>query len=110
MKNLLTFQENRTVENEYQKKKDRQGYGNLCRLISGGRQRSAKGSSVVSFDEVRDAVDQDWKDDRRQQFNEDYYESLRSRYEIVVEPESLGSETDVDRDAATPAPDDGADP
>ncbi|MGH2571590.1 MAG: PHP domain-containing protein, partial [bacterium] len=31
---------------------DRGGYGNLCRLISAGRQRSPKGSSLVSVDEV----------------------------------------------------------
>ncbi|MFT3921607.1 MAG: error-prone DNA polymerase [Myxococcales bacterium] len=38
--------------------KDRAGYGNLCALISKGRQRSEKGRSLVTLDEVREAAGQ----------------------------------------------------
>ncbi len=37
------------------------------------------------FAEVRDRVAQDWKDDRRETLNEQFYASLRDRYTIVIE-------------------------
>lgn len=37
------------------------------------------------FAEVRERVAQDWEDDKRQELNEQYYESLLARYKIVVE-------------------------
>lgn len=37
------------------------------------------------FAEVRERVAQDWKDDRRETLNEQFYASLRDRYTIVIE-------------------------
>lgn len=37
------------------------------------------------FAEVRERVAQDWEDDKRQELNKQYYESLLARYKIVVE-------------------------
>ncbi len=44
-------------------------------------------SSVVSpeFAAVRDRVQVDWEDDRREQFNAEYYAAMRARYEVVIE-------------------------
>jgi len=44
-------------------------------------------SDVVpaEFGAVRERVAQDWEDERRATFNEEYYAALRARYEIVVE-------------------------
>jgi hypothetical protein len=39
------------------------------------------------FAEVRDRVAQDWEDDKRQELNEQYYASLRARYDVVIEDE-----------------------
>ena len=44
------------------------------------------------FAAVRDRVRQDWEDERRRVFNEEYYARLRDRYEIVIE--ELGPEAD----------------
>jgi len=46
-------------------------------------------SPVVSpeFAAARDRVQQDWEDDRRRQFDEEYYRALRDRYEVVIEDE-----------------------
>jgi hypothetical protein len=51
-------------------------------------------SPVVSpeFAAVRDRVQQDWEDDRRQQFDEEYYAALRARYEVVIEDEDPGKD------------------
>jgi len=32
-------------------------------------------------------VAQDWEDDKRQELNEQYYASLRARYDVVIEDE-----------------------
>jgi hypothetical protein len=45
--------------------------------------RSEPPASV--FAEVRDRVAQDWEDDKRQELNEQYYASLRARYDVVIE-------------------------
>ena len=44
------------------------------------------------FAAVRDRVRQDWEDERRRVFNEEYYARLRARYEIVIEEQ--GPEAD----------------
>lgn len=44
-------------------------------------------SEVVpaEFAAVRERVQQDWEDERRRAFNEEFYARLRARYEVVVE-------------------------
>ena len=44
------------------------------------------------FGAVRDRVQQDWEDDRREEFNEEYYAALRARYEVVIEDEDPGND------------------
>jgi hypothetical protein len=40
---------------------------------------------MPEFADVRDRVVQDWEDARREEVNEEYYEALLARYEIVIE-------------------------
>ncbi len=44
------------------------------------------------FAAVRDRVQRDWEDDRREEFNEEYYASLRARHEVVIEEEDPGDD------------------
>ena len=44
------------------------------------------------FTAVRDRVQQDWEDQRRETMNEQFYASLRDRYSIVIEDFSPESE------------------
>jgi hypothetical protein len=37
------------------------------------------------FEEVRDVVLQNWQVDQQEQFNEAFFESLKSRYDIVID-------------------------
>ena len=39
------------------------------------------------FESVRERVQQDWETERRARFDEEYYEALLDRYEIVIEDE-----------------------
>jgi len=39
-----------------------------------------------AFADVQQAVFEDWQAEQQAQFNEDFFQSLKSRYEIVVEP------------------------
>ncbi len=57
-------------------------------------------AELPEFAAVRDRVQQDWEDDRRERFNEEYYAALRARYEVVVEDE------EADDDYAAVAGDD----
>jgi hypothetical protein len=47
-------------------------------------------AEVPEFAAVRDRVEQDWRDERRAKFNDDFYAQLRARYEVVVEEEPAG--------------------
>ena len=47
---------------------------------------------LQEFAAVRDRVQQDWEDARRQQFDEEYYAALRARYEVVIEDEDPGKD------------------
>jgi len=49
-------------------------------------------AELPPFDSVRERVAQDWEDERRLRFNEDYVARLRERYEIVIEDEVLGED------------------
>ena len=51
------------------------------------------------FAAVRDRAKQDWEDDRREQFNEEYYAALRARYEVVIEDEDAGDYAAASGDA-----------
>jgi parvulin-like peptidyl-prolyl isomerase len=44
-------------------------------------------SEVVpaEFAAVRERIQQDWEDERRRDFNQEFYARLRARYEVVVE-------------------------
>jgi len=42
-------------------------------------------AELPEFADVRDRVVQDWEDARREEVNEEYYEALLARYEIVIE-------------------------
>jgi hypothetical protein len=42
-------------------------------------------AETPAFAEARERVEQDWRDDRRREFDEAYYASLRARYEVVIE-------------------------
>lgn len=42
--------------------------------------------SVPSLDSVRDAVRRDWQNAQQVEAEQKLYQSLRDRYEIVVEP------------------------
>jgi peptidyl-prolyl cis-trans isomerase C len=46
----------------------------------------------ADFAAVRGRVQQDWQDERRRVFNEEYYASLRARYNIVIEDEEEDSD------------------
>ena len=39
----------------------------------------------AEFAAVRERVQQDWGDERRRVFNEEFYARLRDRYEVVIE-------------------------
>lgn len=39
----------------------------------------------VVFEAVRERVEADWRDERRRELNEQFYTSLRARYDVVVE-------------------------
>jgi hypothetical protein len=43
---------------------------------------------MPSFESVRERVEQDFGEERREKFNEDYYASLRARYEVVIEEDA----------------------
>ena len=49
-------------------------------------------ASTPVFEEVQEDVMQNWLTDQQEQFNEAFFESLKSRYEIVIE--NVPSETD----------------
>ena len=57
-------------------------------------------AQAAEFADVRDKVRRDWADDRRAEFDEEFYENLRARYEVVIEdaPED-GAQDGVDRAA-----------
>jgi hypothetical protein len=42
---------------------------------------------LPALEEVRDAVLRDWSAEQRRQLNEEVYQELRQRYEVVIEPE-----------------------
>lgn len=42
-------------------------------------------AEAPNFSDVRDRVAEDWGDDKRREINEQYYASLRERYNVVVE-------------------------
>jgi peptidyl-prolyl cis-trans isomerase C len=42
------------------------------------------------FEEVQEAVFQNWQMEQQEQFNQAYFESLKSRYEIVIERAQVG--------------------
>jgi hypothetical protein len=44
------------------------------------------------FDAVREKVQRDWGDDRRNEFDAAYYAGLRARYEVVIEDEEPGED------------------
>lgn len=46
----------------------------------------------VEYTEVRERVQQDWQDNRREQLNEQFYTELQDRYNIIIE--EIESETD----------------
>jgi len=48
---------------------------------------------AAEFAAVRERVRQDWADARREQFDAEYYASLRARYEVVVEDEAPGGDS-----------------
>jgi peptidyl-prolyl cis-trans isomerase C len=47
-------------------------------------------SPAPKFEQVQEAVFQNWLTDQQEQFNEAYFESLKSRYEIVIERAQVG--------------------
>jgi hypothetical protein len=42
-------------------------------------------AEAPEFAAVRDRVEQDWRDERREKFNDEFYAQLRARYEVVIE-------------------------
>jgi len=46
-------------------------------------------SPVPEFTEVRDAVFAEWQAEQQAAFNEDFYQSLKSRYRIIIEAPAL---------------------
>ena len=44
-------------------------------------------AETPEFAAVRDRVEQDWRDERREKFNDEFYAQLRARYEVVIEDE-----------------------
>jgi hypothetical protein len=55
-------------------------------------------AETPEFAAVRDRVEQDWRDERRAKFNEEFYAQLRARYEVVVENDGASA---VQGDAAS---------
>jgi peptidyl-prolyl cis-trans isomerase C len=47
-------------------------------------------SPLPKFEQVQEAVFQNWQMEQQEQFNEAYFESLKSRYEIVIERAQVG--------------------
>jgi hypothetical protein len=45
-------------------------------------------AETPEFAAVRDRVEQDWRDERREKFNAEFYAQLRARYEVVVEDDA----------------------
>jgi hypothetical protein len=45
-------------------------------------------AEAPEFAAVRDRVEQDWRDERRAKFNDEFYAQLRARYEVVVEDDA----------------------
>ncbi len=50
------------------------------------------------FEEVREVVLENWQVEQQDKFNEAYFESLKSRYEIVIEAGPLESDNDLQDD------------
>ena len=44
----------------------------------------------AEFAAVRERVQQDWEDERRRVFNQEFYARLRARYEVVIEEPTAG--------------------
>jgi hypothetical protein len=42
-------------------------------------------AEAPNFSDVRDRVAEDWRDNKRQELNQQYYAALRERYNVVVE-------------------------
>jgi parvulin-like peptidyl-prolyl isomerase len=42
-------------------------------------------AETPEFEQVREKVTIDWQDQRRRDFDEEFYASLRARYEVVIE-------------------------
>ena len=49
---------------------------------------------------VRQRVQQDWEDERRRVFNEEFYARLRERYEVVIEDAEPGKDYAVRKEDA----------
>ncbi|MBW2494444.1 MAG: peptidyl-prolyl cis-trans isomerase, partial [Deltaproteobacteria bacterium] len=59
-------------------------------------------AETPEFAAVRDRVEQDWRDERREKFNDEFYAQLRARYEVVVEGElTSATEGEASREEAT---------
>jgi hypothetical protein len=62
-------------------------------------------AETPQFAAVRDRVEQDWRDERREKFNDEFYAQLRARYEVVVEGDAAsgmeGEESSKDVAAAS---------
>ena len=54
---------------------------------------------VPDFESVRERVAEDVGGERREKFNEDYYASLRARYEVVIEEVEPGDAFALSGDA-----------
>lgn len=59
-------------------------------------------AALPEFEDVQGSVLEDWQAEEQEKFNKAYYESLKSRYEIVIEsaPTSQGSAAKGDADIA----------
>ena len=55
-------------------------------------------AETPGFAEVRESVEQDWRDDRRREFEEAYYAGLRARYEVVIADEPVDDYATVQDD------------
>jgi hypothetical protein len=52
---------------------------------------------LPQLDDVRDAVVREWREEQRQSVNEVFYETLRTRYNVVIErPEWLDTELNIE--------------
>jgi hypothetical protein len=59
-------------------------------------------AEMPEFAAVRDRVEQDWRDERREKFNAEFYAQLRARYEVVVEDDAArAAEGEAASDDAT---------